>query len=182
MKQHRSALEVECCLCHHSVSPEEELLCSVCGRGSRYHKECAKEAGGVSNLKKFKCPQHVCFICKQKLHLRCVRCPAAFHTKCAPWPEAVIPLKDHPGKAVCWRHHFDWCLDKKGGGAARESTKVLNGSIKGGGIGVGDGGTCRGGGDLGTIDEAVDNDKLEWLSRIISNKGHYSGSMFLSEI
>ncbi|GAU51182.1 hypothetical protein TSUD_246590 [Trifolium subterraneum] len=54
-----------------------------------------------------------CFICKQKLHLRCVRCPAAFHIKCAPWPEAVIPLKDHPGKAICWRHPSDWRLDKK---------------------------------------------------------------------
>ncbi|CAJ2637434.1 unnamed protein product [Trifolium pratense] len=104
---------VECLLCHHSVSPEEELLCSVHGCGSRYHKECAKEAGGVLHLKKFKCPQHACFICKQKLHLRCVRCPAAFHIKCAPWPEAVIPLKDHPGKAICWRHPSDWRLDKK---------------------------------------------------------------------
>jgi len=55
----------------------------------------------------------VCFICKQKLNLlRCVRCTVAFHNKCAPWPEAVIRLEDHPGQAVCWRHS-DWRLDKK---------------------------------------------------------------------
>ncbi|XP_058723009.1 histone-lysine N-methyltransferase ASHR3 isoform X2 [Vicia villosa] len=106
---------VECCFCHHSVCPGEELLCSVHGCNSCYHMECAKEVSGVSNLKKkkFKCPQHVCFICKQKTHLRCVRCTTAFHSKCAPWPEAVIPLKDHPGQAVCWRHPSDWRLDRK---------------------------------------------------------------------
>ncbi|XP_039686495.1 histone-lysine N-methyltransferase ASHR3 isoform X1 [Medicago truncatula] len=104
---------VECCFCHHALCPEDELLCSVRGCAARYHKECAKQAVGVSNLKKFKCPQHVCFICKQKLNLlRCVRCTVAFHTKCAPWPEAVIRLEDHPGQAVCWRHS-DWRLDKK---------------------------------------------------------------------
>lgn len=52
-------VQVECSFCHHSVNPKEELLCSVRGCGAPYHKECAKEATGVSNLKKFKCPQHV---------------------------------------------------------------------------------------------------------------------------
>ncbi|XP_057430251.1 histone-lysine N-methyltransferase ASHR3 [Lotus japonicus] len=104
---------VECHFCHHCICPGEEVLCSVRGCGARYHMDCAKEAGGASNVKKFKCPQHVCFVCKQRLHLRCVRCPMAFHTKCAPWPDAVIDLKDHPGQAVCWRHPSDWRLDRK---------------------------------------------------------------------
>ncbi|KAF7806575.1 histone-lysine N-methyltransferase ASHR3 [Senna tora] len=103
----------ECLFCHHFVDPGKEILCSVRGCERVYHIECAKEAVGVSNVKKFKCPQHVCFICKQKLHSRCERCTMAFHVKCAPWPDAVMPLKDHPGRAVCWRHPNDWRLDRK---------------------------------------------------------------------
>ncbi|XP_061341181.1 histone-lysine N-methyltransferase ASHR3 [Gastrolobium bilobum] len=103
----------ECSFCHHFIYPGEELLCSVRGCDACYHTECAKEAVGVSNLKKFKCPQHVCFICKQKLHLKCVRCTIAFHNKCAPWPDAVMHIKDHPGQVVCWRHPSDWRLDRK---------------------------------------------------------------------
>lgn len=37
----------------------------------------------------------------------------AFHSKCAPWPDAVVNLKDCPGQAVCWRHPSDWRLDRK---------------------------------------------------------------------
>ncbi|OMO98603.1 hypothetical protein CCACVL1_04161, partial [Corchorus capsularis] len=37
----------------------------------------------------------------------------ASHDKCAPWPDAVIHLKDKPGRAICWRHPTNWRLDKK---------------------------------------------------------------------
>ncbi|KAI9117622.1 hypothetical protein K1719_011788 [Acacia pycnantha] len=104
---------VECLFCHHFVYPGKEVICSVRDCERVYHIECAKEAGGISNLKKFKCPHHACFICKQKVHLRCERCTIAFHTKCAPWPDAVMHSKDHPGRAVCWRHPTDWRLDRK---------------------------------------------------------------------
>ncbi|XP_019414209.1 PREDICTED: histone-lysine N-methyltransferase ASHR3 [Lupinus angustifolius] len=106
--------EVDCSFCQRFVNPGEEISCSVRGCGTCYHKECAKEAGGILNKNKFKCPQHACFLCKQKLHLlRCVRCTMAFHHKCAPWPDEVVHLKDHPGQAVCWKHPSDWRLDRK---------------------------------------------------------------------
>ncbi|KAG2398984.1 Histone-lysine N-methyltransferase [Vigna angularis] len=76
----------ECCFCRHFIYPGEELLCSVRGCDARCHSECAKDSGGATSLKKYKCPQHV---------------------------DAVLPLKDHPGLAVCWRHPSDWRLDRK---------------------------------------------------------------------
>nr|XP_007161604.1 hypothetical protein PHAVU_001G083500g [Phaseolus vulgaris]ESW33598.1 hypothetical protein PHAVU_001G083500g [Phaseolus vulgaris] len=105
----------ECCFCRHFIYPGEEVVCSVRGCDARFHSECVKDSVGATSLKKYKCPQHVCFICKQKKHLRCVRCKIAFHNKCAPWPDAVLLLKDHPGLAVCWRHPSDWRLDRKAG-------------------------------------------------------------------
>ncbi|KAJ7955686.1 Histone-lysine N-methyltransferase [Quillaja saponaria] len=104
---------VECLVCQSFVYPGEEVLCSVRGCQGVFHIKCAKEAVGVSNTKNFKCLQHACFICKQKLNWRCVRCTIAAHDKCAPWPEAVMHLKDQPGRAVCWRHPTDWRLDRK---------------------------------------------------------------------
>jgi hypothetical protein len=70
-------------------------------------------------------------------------------------------------------NNIDLGHTNEGGGAAIESTEVVNGSIRGGGICVGDEDPCGGGGDLGTVDEAVDNDRLKRLSRMISNMGHY---------
>ncbi|XP_030954942.1 histone-lysine N-methyltransferase ASHR3 isoform X1 [Quercus lobata] len=104
---------IECLVCHNYIYPEEGVLCSVRGCQGLYHIQCAKEKLQVSNLKKFKCPQHACFICKQKLHWRCVRCPIASHDKCAPWPDQVRHFESQPGKAVCWRHPSDWRLDRK---------------------------------------------------------------------
>ncbi|KAI4344334.1 hypothetical protein L6164_011572 [Bauhinia variegata] len=104
---------VECLVCHGPVHPGEELLCSVRGCEGVYHMECAKAALGVPNLQKFKCPQHACFVCKQKLQWRCVRCTVASHNKCAPWPDTVVHLEDRPGQALCWRHPTDWRLDRK---------------------------------------------------------------------
>ncbi|KAH1231448.1 Histone-lysine N-methyltransferase ASHR3 [Glycine max] len=105
----------ECCFCCHFIYlGDDELLCSVRGCDTRYHSECAKEAVGPSTLKKFKCPQHVYFICKKK-QFRCVRCKVAFHSKCSPWSDSMLQLKDHPGHTVCWRHPYDWRLDRKVG-------------------------------------------------------------------
>ncbi|XP_059454726.1 histone-lysine N-methyltransferase ASHR3-like [Corylus avellana] len=104
---------VECLVCHNLIYPGEELLCSVRGCQGVYHIQCAKAKLQVLNLKKFKCPQHTCYICKQRLHWRCVRCPMASHDKCAAWPDKVMHLESQPGKAICWRHPTDWRLDRK---------------------------------------------------------------------
>ncbi|KAL2982670.1 hypothetical protein AAZX31_13G354000 [Glycine max] len=99
--------------CHFRYLGDDELLCSVRGSDACYHSECAKEAVGSSTLKRFKCPLHVCFICKKKKQFWCVRCKVAFHSKCAAWSDSVLQLKDHPGHTVCWRHPYDWHLDWK---------------------------------------------------------------------
>ena len=54
-----------------------------------------------------------CFICKQRLHWKCIRCTIASHDKCAPWPDKVMHLNNQPGKAICWRHPTDWRVDLK---------------------------------------------------------------------
>ncbi|KAK8473222.1 hypothetical protein PHAVU_001G083533 [Phaseolus vulgaris] len=115
----------ECCFCRHFIYPGEEVVCSVRGCDARFHSECVKDSVGATSLKKYKCPQHVCFICKQKKHLRCVRCKIAFHNKCAPWPDAVLLLKDHPGLAVCWRHPSDWRLDRKPDASTSDISEVF---------------------------------------------------------
>ncbi|KAF3452908.1 hypothetical protein FNV43_RR03341 [Rhamnella rubrinervis] len=116
---------VECLVCQKFVYPGEEVVCSVrCCEGV-YHIRCVKETIGFCNPKKFKCPQHACFICKQKLHWRCVRCPIASHDKCAAWPDEVIHLKDQPGKAICWRHPTDWRLDRKQAASTRNIEEVF---------------------------------------------------------
>lgn len=53
-----------------------------------------------------------CYLCKQKSFWRCVRCMVASHDKCAAFPEGVIHLNNHTGRAVCWRHPADWWLEK----------------------------------------------------------------------
>ncbi|KAH0993245.1 hypothetical protein GBA52_004728 [Prunus armeniaca] len=104
---------VECLVCHYYVYPGEEVVCSVRGCQGVYHGKCVKERLRISNMKKFKCQQHACFICRQRVDWRCMRCPIASHDKCAAWPDEVIYLKDRPGKAVCWRHPTDWRQDRK---------------------------------------------------------------------
>ncbi|KAF2581557.1 hypothetical protein F2Q68_00006646 [Brassica cretica] len=78
-----------------------------------YHLLCAKESLGFHNLGKFRCPQHECFVCKQRTQWRCVKCPMAAHDKHAPWPNEILHMKDQPGRALCWRHSTDWRLDTK---------------------------------------------------------------------
>ncbi|KAL7200180.1 hypothetical protein ACSBR2_022310 [Camellia fascicularis] len=104
---------VECRVCQNLIYPGEEVLCSVRGCKGVFHSTCAKEKLCFSSLKKFKCPQHACFLCKQKSYWRCVRCTLASHDKCAAFQEGVIHLNDQPGRAVCWRHPTDWRLEKK---------------------------------------------------------------------
>ncbi|KAL8493126.1 hypothetical protein ACS0TY_024365 [Phlomoides rotata] len=100
---------IQCGACQKGVYPEEKISCSVRGCRSAFHLACAKESLSFSfsssKKKQFKCPQHACFLCKQKYHLwRCIRCPIAFHDKCAPFPEHVVYFPDRPGEAICWRH------------------------------------------------------------------------------
>ncbi|KAL3824670.1 hypothetical protein ACJIZ3_020699 [Penstemon smallii] len=104
---------VQCGVCQNVVYPKEEILCSVRGCRGVFHLTCAKESLDFSSSNPFKCPQHACFLCKQKNHMwRCMRCPIASHDKCAPFPEHVIHFPDRPGEAICWRHPTDWRLEK----------------------------------------------------------------------
>ncbi|KAL6973785.1 hypothetical protein U1Q18_027969 [Sarracenia purpurea var. burkii] len=104
---------VECSICQNLTYPGEEVLCSVRGCQAVFHSTCAKERIGLPSLKKIKCLQHACFLCKQKPYWRCVRCMLASHNKCDAFPEGVIHLRNQPGRAVCWRHPADWRLEKK---------------------------------------------------------------------
>ncbi|XP_022988562.1 histone-lysine N-methyltransferase ASHR3-like isoform X2 [Cucurbita maxima] len=109
----RKMVEKECLCCRRYIFPGEEVECSIRGCGGVYHAICAKESLGFSGHRKFKCPQHECFICKQRLHWKCIRCTIASHDKCAPWPDKVMHLNNQPGKAICWRHPTDWRVDLK---------------------------------------------------------------------
>ncbi|XP_021750138.1 histone-lysine N-methyltransferase ASHR3-like [Chenopodium quinoa] len=99
---------VECRACSSYIYPGDEVSCAVRGCKGTYHLKCAKDNFRYSVTRKFKCPQHVCFICKQKFIWRCVRCEVASHDKCAAWPDKVIHLSERPGWTVCWRHPKDW--------------------------------------------------------------------------
>ncbi|KAH6818540.1 SET domain group 4 [Perilla frutescens var. frutescens] len=106
---------IQCGVCQSGVYPEEKILCSIRGCKGVFHLICAKESLGFSSSKQkqFKCPQHACFLCKQKNHLwRCIRCPIACHDKCAAFPEHVVHIPDQPGEVICWKHPIDWHLEK----------------------------------------------------------------------
>ncbi|PIN15969.1 Transcription factor NSD1 [Handroanthus impetiginosus] len=104
---------VQCGVCQNVVYPEEKTLCSVRGCRNVFHLTCATKSLGFSSSKQFKCPQHACFLCKQKHHLwRCTRCLMACHDKCVPFPEHVIHFLDRSGEAICWKHDADWRLEK----------------------------------------------------------------------
>jgi len=51
--------QVECLFCCRSIYPGEGIQCSVRNCQGVYHLTCVVEGLGVSNLRKFKCPQHV---------------------------------------------------------------------------------------------------------------------------
>lgn len=53
------SFQVECLVCHYYVYPGEEVVCSVRGCQGVYHGKCVKEKLRISNMKKFKCQQHV---------------------------------------------------------------------------------------------------------------------------
>ncbi|XP_026402221.1 histone-lysine N-methyltransferase ASHR3-like [Papaver somniferum] len=104
----------ECRACNDFIYSGEKTVCSVRGCQESYHETCVREILGFSTSNNFKCPHHACFVCKQNKNWRCIRCPAASHPKCAPWPDKVIYLTtSQPGRAVCWRHPTDWRLEKK---------------------------------------------------------------------
>ncbi|XP_013674044.2 histone-lysine N-methyltransferase ASHR3 [Brassica napus] len=115
----------DCLVCRKLVYPGEEVLCSVRGCQGVYHLLCAKESLGFHNLGKFRCPQHECFVCKQRTQWRCVKCPMAAHDKHAPWPNEILHMKDQPGRALCWRHSTDWRLDTKSGVAQSKIEEVF---------------------------------------------------------
>ncbi|CAA0814687.1 Histone-lysine N-methyltransferase ASHR3 [Striga hermonthica] len=104
---------VQCRVCQNSVRPEERISCSVRGCMCVFHLTCAKENLKFKSSKRFKCPQHVCFLCNQKIHLlKCIRCATACHDKCVPFPEYVMKFSDRPGEVICWRHPGDWHQEK----------------------------------------------------------------------
>ncbi|KAL2982673.1 hypothetical protein AAZX31_12G000200 [Glycine max] len=122
-RTHGSLDRGECRFCCHFIYiGDDELLCSVRGCDTRYHSECAKEAVGPSTLKKFKVSTTCRFL---KKLFRCVRCKIAFHSKCAPWSDSVLQLKDHLGHAVCWRHPSDWRLDRKPDASTSDISEVF---------------------------------------------------------
>ncbi|KAL5547602.1 hypothetical protein UlMin_002833 [Ulmus minor] len=115
---------VDCLVCRSFIDPGEEVSCSVRGCRGVYHIKCVKEKLGICNPKSFKCPQHKCFLCKQKINWQCVKCTIASHTKCSPWPDEVIHLQ--PGQAVCWRHPSDWRLDMQNAASTSNMEEVFS--------------------------------------------------------
>ncbi|ERN07128.1 hypothetical protein AMTR_s00019p00119370 [Amborella trichopoda] len=104
---------VECRICCTQIVAGKELLCSVRGCQQVFHLVCVKQRYGNHKCKDFKCPQHACFICKQKGYWRCMRCTIAVHSKCAPWPQNVIYPVNNSRQVICWRHPEDWRLESK---------------------------------------------------------------------
>ncbi|RCV07254.1 hypothetical protein SEVIR_1G233300v4 [Setaria viridis] len=103
---------VECCLCSKTIYAGEEIKCSVARCPKVFHLNCVVKGTSNFTAESFRCPQHACMVCKQKMFFwRCGRCTVAAHTKCAPWP--VIHLKDNRGSAICWRHPSDWLLQNE---------------------------------------------------------------------
>ncbi|CAL5020960.1 unnamed protein product [Urochloa decumbens] len=105
--------EVECRLCSKIIYPGEEIKCTV-GRCTKvFHLNCVVKGTTNFTAESFRCPQHVCMVCKQKHFFWCCgRCTVAAHTKCAPWP--VIHVQEHGGRsAICWRHPSNWLLQNE---------------------------------------------------------------------
>lgn len=103
---------VECRVCYKVIHPLDEIKCSVSRCEQSFHLTCVVEDTANFTAESFKCPQHGCMVCKQKMFFwRCGRCTVAAHTKCAPWP--LIHLKDDQGSAICWRHPSNWLLQNE---------------------------------------------------------------------
>nr|XP_017250911.1 PREDICTED: histone-lysine N-methyltransferase ASHR3-like [Daucus carota subsp. sativus] len=96
---------VKCRICQTYVYSGTELPCSVNHCEAAYHLKCAQKSLPLQSIRKFKCPQHACFLCKDKNQLlRCIRCELAWHEKCAAFPdftnETVILFQEQPGIQV----------------------------------------------------------------------------------
>ncbi|XP_062219607.1 histone-lysine N-methyltransferase ASHR3-like [Phragmites australis] len=115
---------VECRLCSKIIYAGEQLKCTVSRCREMFHLTCAVKDTANFIAESFKCPQHGCMVCKQKMFFwRCGRCTVAAHTKCAPWP--VIHLKDDQGSAICWRHPSDWLLQNENAGLTNSIEEVF---------------------------------------------------------
>ncbi|CAL4968297.1 unnamed protein product [Urochloa decumbens] len=103
---------VECRICSRMIYAGEEIRCSVSRCSEIFHLNCVVKTTSNFIAESFRCPQHGCIVCKQRLFFwRCARCTVAAHTKCAPWP--VVRLKDDEGNAICWKHPSDWLLQNE---------------------------------------------------------------------
>ncbi|KAF8677836.1 hypothetical protein HU200_046427 [Digitaria exilis] len=103
---------VECRMCSRIIYAGEKIQCSVSNCREMFHLNCVVKDTSNFTAESFRCPQHGCMVCKQKMfYWRCGRCTVAAHTKCAPWP--VIHRKDDRGSAICWRHPSDWLLQNE---------------------------------------------------------------------
>ncbi|CAO2046543.1 unnamed protein product [Urochloa humidicola] len=103
---------VECRLCSKVIYAGEKIKCSVGRCTEAFHLNCVVKGTSNFTVESFRCPQHVCMVCKQKnFFWRCGRCTVAAHTKCAPWP--VIHVKEQGGTAICWRHPSNWLLQNE---------------------------------------------------------------------
>lgn len=116
-----------CLLCQNSIHPAEVIVCSIRGCGAAFHITCAEEGLVFSSGKPLKCPQHACYLCKEKTHLwRCMRCPLASHKKCMAFPQHVLHFPDHQWQGICWRHNSDWRLEREQSVPANNMEEVFS--------------------------------------------------------
>ncbi|KAK3154602.1 hypothetical protein QOZ80_2BG0192750 [Eleusine coracana subsp. coracana] len=115
---------VECRACYKIIYAGEGIKCSVSRCREDFHLNCIVKDTANFTADSFKCPQHACMVCKQKMFFwRCGRCTVSAHTKCAPWP--VIHQKDDRGNAICWRHPSDWLLQNENAGLTKSIEDVF---------------------------------------------------------
>ncbi|KAL6633998.1 hypothetical protein ACP70R_026669 [Stipagrostis hirtigluma subsp. patula] len=115
---------IECRLCSKIIYAGEEIKCTVTRCRELFHLNCVVKDTANFTTENFRCPQHGCMVCKQKMFFwRCGRCTVAAHTKCAPWP--VIHLKDDQGSAICWRHPSDWLLQNENADLTKSIEEVF---------------------------------------------------------
>mgnify|MGYP001795681052 CR=1 FL=1 len=103
-----------CQICHAIDTKENLRTCELAECNRFYHVECLKKFTGNYSSKyesgPFTCPIHTCAKCKtycRRDHaVRCLRCPTAYHLKCAPQELVSIPCRAGLGKdnIVCSRH------------------------------------------------------------------------------
>lgn len=92
------------------ASNRDLLCCDVDGCGAHYHRACLRRmqlvvSTDANDDTAFMCPLHTCDGCKSSCRAtqsaRCLRCPMAYHHKCAP-PEVVEAAQ----RAGIWPHYM----------------------------------------------------------------------------